>query len=130
MLARLGSFILVLSLMANVVMGCATMSNGPSAQGSQPEVTAAQKTIMNATIVNAAMDGCGMLSEKSNAPADHHPSAPSFCQVFCTTMMIASQFPPSVSQIYDRPDEHALVLATTWDSSVDPPHPRPFDVMI
>jgi hypothetical protein len=130
MLARLGSFILVLSLLANVVMGCANMSNGQSGNGSQPDVTAAQKTIMTATIVNVAMDGCGMSSEKSKTPTNHSPSAPSFCKVFCTTMMIASQLPPSVSQIYDRPKEHALVLATTWDSSVDPPHPRSFDVII
>jgi hypothetical protein len=130
MLARLSSFILVLSLMANVVMGCAKMSKGPSEQGSLPDVTAAQKTIMTATIVNVAMDGCGMSSEKSKNPTNHHPGAPSFCKVFCTTMMIASQLPPSVSQIYDRPNEHALVLTTTWDSSVDPPHPRSFHVMI
>jgi hypothetical protein len=65
MLARFGGFILVLSLMANVVMGCATRSKGPSAQGSLSEVTAAQKTIMAATIVNAAMDGRGLSSEKS-----------------------------------------------------------------
>jgi hypothetical protein len=130
MLARLGSFILVLSLMANVVMGCANMSKGPSEQGSLLDVTAAQKTIMTVTIVNVAMDGCGMSFEKSKTPTHHNPSAPSFCKVFCTNMMVASQLPPSVSQTYDRPKGQALVLTTTWDSSVDPPHPRSFDVMI
>jgi hypothetical protein len=130
MLARLGSFFLVLSLMANVVMGCANMSNGLSMHGFQPHSTASAKTIETATIVNAAMDGCGMSSEKSKAPIHHQSATPSFCKVFCASMMVASQLPTLVLRRHDGPSQQALLVTTSWDSSVDPPHPRFFDVMI
>jgi hypothetical protein len=128
MLARIGSFFLVLSLLANVVMGCANMTDR---SGSPNLVNASvSKSASNNAMENGAMAGCDMAVVKTKGPAKQHGNSSSFCKSFCATL-IATNSPNQISaRIFDVPNQQLVARASSWDSSVDPPHPRSFDVMI
>lgn len=121
MFRSISSFVLVLSLVANVVLGCAHATAGPTLVSSV--------VVGNQSFVESVMSGCdNMTMRKANGPAKQHQSSPSFCKVFCATIILLHDQPHFVLADYVTPNAHVLVLATSWDSSVDPPHPRFFDV--
>jgi hypothetical protein len=121
MFRSISSFVLVLSLVANVVLGCAHATAGPT--------LASSVAVGHQSITTSFMSGCEDASmRKANAPAKQHQSGPSFCKVFCVTMLLLHDQPHFVLADYATPDAHLFMLATSWDSSVEPPHPRFFDV--
>ena len=101
------SLVLIFSLMANVVLGCATM---PSLSHSQ--------------IAAISMTDCGhAMAPKS--PTNKQTRANSgVCKTFCANLSLPTIFSQiSVPQIYEV-RTHATPISVSWDSSVDPPHPR------
>jgi hypothetical protein len=123
MFRSISSFVLVLSLMANVVLGCTHATAAPTLVDSV--------VVGNQSLTKSVMSGCDdMTMRKANEPAKQHQSGPSFCKVFCATILLLHDRPHFVLADYVTPNEHLLMLATSWDSSVDPPYPRSSKVMI
>ena len=109
---RFASFILCVCLVANVTLGCAGMLPGTaSLPGSA--VTTVQAT-----------DACSQSMIASGKRSQNSPAGPSFCKAFCATLIveIASSRPHLHETNVMLPATKSA--AVTWDSSVDPPHPR------
>jgi hypothetical protein len=118
MLARLGSLFLALTLMVNIVIGCATMTNSPSASVS--------KSADNTEMVQSVMAGCDMALEKTKGHDKQHGDASSFCKSFCANMIAEIVPAQTSSHVHNMPNQQLVAGVGSWDSSVDPPHPRPF----
>lgn len=101
------SLVLAFSLMANVVLGCATM----------PSLSSAQMAAVSTT-------DCGHATALKS-PTNKQSSANSgVCKTFCANLSLPVIFSQiSVPQIYEV-RTHATLISISWDSSVDPPHPR------
>lgn len=123
MLTRLFSSVLALCLCANLVFGCAAMAQAaPSDEGGAAHLA-------GVSVIMADCHGTASSSQKRSGSQQEGDDPKSTqmslaCKTLCN-MIIA---PVCASQTHQvtiaRPDAMPPSAAPTWDSSVDPPHPR------
>jgi hypothetical protein len=115
MLNRLLSFVVCLCLLANVNLGCATVTGAhapsPISMGIQ----------VHDALAMAGCDDHALTKGHSKAPASHQSSA---CKTFCGSILVQPTFILHRTHFLQH-IEIALQSATpSWDSSIDPPRPR------
>jgi hypothetical protein len=111
MLNRLLSLVVGLCLLANVNLGCATMTGAHAAIGVQ-----AQDIV--------AMAGCGdhtRTKGQSKTPGSQQFSA---CKTFCGSIIVQPTLVLHRTHFMQHIDMALQTVAPSWDSSVDPPRPR------
>ncbi len=113
MLNRILSLVVGLCLLANVNLGCATMIGAqvPMAIGVQVQDV-------------VAMAGCGdhaRAKGQSKAPGSQQSSA---CKTFCSSIMVQLNSVLVRTHFLQHIEMALQTVASSWDSSVDPPRPR------
>lgn len=122
MFERLGKIFLAVTLMTNIVLGCAMM---PDAQRGQ---NATSSTANHST--HAKMAGCHEDMGRKQSPKDDHQVVSPFCKSFCLTLMASLDAYQTNTPQYAVPEKVVARFTTSWESGVDPPHPRSFIVAI
>ena len=112
MLGRIASFVLSLCLMVNVSLGCA-MASAQNAPQSGP--ASGLKYANNDCMQTQSSDDLSGKSTVTYAP---------FCKTFCASLMVATMSFETLSLGRPLVSPTIRFAAATWDSSVDPPHPR------
>ena len=118
MFTRLLSTLAALCLCANLVLGCAAMAQAATSGEGDASAQTASLTMTSDCHGQQSKPG---KDHKNDAPDNQMSLA---CKTLCTMMMAPNQMPPERQVITSSLGVSPPSASPTWDSSVDPPHPR------
>jgi hypothetical protein len=115
MLNRILSLVVGLCLLANVNLGCATMT------GAHVQASVAIGAQVQHILAMAGCDDHARTKGQPKAPNSHQSSA---CKMFCGSIIVQPTHVLLRTHFLQHIDIAMQTAAPSWDSSVDPPRPR------
>lgn len=115
MIDKFFSYLLAIFLSANLVLGCSTM-----AHAAVPSAGAAEMPL------NTGVQMSGCHETKGSKPSDKHGNSAQTmaCKTLCSNLLMPFATAQVRPMALVRPCNVPNLFFPTWDSSVDPPHPR------